>query len=382
MDAEIIKQFNKLENIEPADREIYDRILRRWDGIAKPLRGLGRFEEITARIGGVLHTDDIDIRMRAALVMCADNGIVKEGVSQSGQDVTAAVAGWMGRMESSVCRMAGRAGVDIIPVDIGINTEGSPEGVINRKVRRGTGNFLKGPAMSKDELAQAINSGIGLVRDCKDKGYTIIATGEMGIGNTTTSAAVCAALLGLDPVKVTGRGAGLDDEGLLRKLEVIKRGLILHDLINTGNTYTGMTNKENSSFREFTLRVLRTVGGLDIAGLAGVFLGGALYNIPIVIDGFISAVSALAAERILPGTREVMIASHLGREEGMKYIFDDLNLKPVIDADMALGEGTGAVLLFPLLDTVLELYNRGLRFRETEVDQYVHLGNTRGGADI
>ena len=372
MDAEIIKQFNKLENIEPADPEVYDRILKRWDGIAKPLRGLGRFEEITARIGAVLHTDDIDIRRRAAVVMCADNGIVKEGISQSGQDVTAAVAGWMGRMESSVCRMAERAGVDIIPVDIGINTEGSPEGVINKKVRRGTGNFLKGPAMSEDDLAQAINSGIGLVRDCKDKGYTIIATGEMGIGNTTTSAAVCAALLGLDPVKVTGRGAGLDDEGLLRKLEVIRRGLNLHDLINTGNICADMTNNENSSFREFTLRVLRTVGGLDIAGLTGVFLGGALYNIPIVIDGFISAVAALAAERILPGTREVMIASHLGREEGMKYIFDDLSLKPVIDADMALGEGTGAVMLFPLLDTVLELYNRGLKFKETEVDQYRH----------
>lgn len=365
MDAEIIKQFNKLEIIEPADPEVYDRILKRWDGIAKPLRGLGRFEDITAGIGAVLHTDDIDIRRRAAVVMCADNGIVKEGISQSGQDVTAAVAGWMGRMESSVCRMAGPAGVSIIPVDIGINMEGSPEGVINRKVRRGTGNFLMGPAMSEEDLERAINTGIDLVRDCKDKGYTIIATGEMGIGNTTTSAAVCAALLGLDPVKVTGRGAGLDDAGLLRKIEVINRGLSLHGLSNT-------RTPENSAARDHTLRVLRTVGGLDIAGLTGLFIGGALYNIPIVIDGFISSVAALAADRILPGTKDVMIASHLGREEGMKYILDDLNLKPVIDADMALGEGTGAIMLFPLLDTVLELYNRGLKFQETEIDQYRH----------
>ena len=364
MNAEIIKQFNKPENIEPADPEIYDRILRRWDSIAKPLRGLGRFEEITAGIGAVLRTDDINIRRRAAVVMCADNGIVEEGISQSGQDVTAAVAGWIGRGASSVCALARCAGADIIPVDIGINMEGSPKGVINRKVRKGTGNFLEGPAMSEEDLDRAINTGIDLVRDCKDKGYTIIATGEMGIGNTTTSAAVCAALLGLDPVKVTGRGAGLDDAGLQRKIEVINRGLILHDLLNMPS--------ENIAVRKYTLRVLRMVGGLDIAGLTGVFLGGALYNIPVVIDGFISAAAGLAAERILPGTGDVMIASHLGREDGMKYILDELKLKAVIDADMALGEGTGAVMLFPLLDAVLELYNRGLKFKETEVDQYRH----------
>ena len=378
----IIKQFNKLENIKPADEQIYKKVLDRWDGIAKPLRGLGRFEEITARIGAVLRTDDVDIRRRAAIVMCADNGIVKEGVTQSGQEVTAAVAGWMGRMESSVCRMAEIAGADIIPVDIGINMEGSPEGVINRKVRKGTDSFLTGPAMSDDDLEQAINTGIDLVRDCKNKGYTVVATGEMGIGNTTTSSAVCAALLGLDPVKVTGRGAGLDNAGLQRKIGVIKRTLILHDLINIRNVSAGEPDdgirdkgaglKET---REYTLRVLRTVGGLDIAGLTGVFLGGALYNIPVIIDGFISAVSALAAERILPGTREVMTASHLGREGGMKYILDELKLKAVIDADMALGEGTGAVMLFPLLDAVLELYHSGLRFEDTGVDRYEHFEN-------
>ncbi len=383
MDIGTIKQFNKLENIKSADPVVYDRILRRWDSIAKPLNGLGRFEEIIARIGAVLHTEDVNIQKRAVIVMCADNGIVNEGVSQSGQEVTLAVAGWMGRMESSVCRMAGAVGADIIPVDIGINTEGTPEGLIDRKVRKGTGNFLKEDAMSEDELKQAINTGIDLVRDCKDRGYTILATGEMGIGNTTTSAAICAALLNLDPVKVTGRGAGLDDAGLLRKIEVINRALIRHELINTrnactvnscnGETYKAITRKdESTASREFTLRALRKVGGLDIAGLTGVFLGGALYNIPAVIDGFISAVAALAAERILTGTRDVMIASHMGREEGMKYIFKDLGLKPVIDADMALGEGTGAVMLFPLLDTVLELYRRGLRFNETEVGQYEH----------
>ena len=377
MDIGTIKQFNKLENIKPADPAVYDRILKRWDSIAKPLNGLGRFEEIIARIGAVLHTEDVNIQKRAVIVMCADNGIVNEGVSQSGQEVTLAVAGWMGRMESSVCRMAGAVGADIIPVDIGINTEGTPEGLIDRKVRKGTGNFLKEDAMSEDELKQAINTGIDLVRDCKDRGYTILATGEMGIGNTTTSAAICAALLNLDPVKVTGRGAGLDDEGLNRKREVISRALVKHGLADTGGGSPGAGMSGN---RDHTLRVLRKVGGLDIAGLTGVFLGGALYNIPILIDGFISAVAALSASRILPGAGEAMIASHLGREEGMKYIFDDLKLKPVIDAGMALGEGTGALMLCPLLDTVLELYRRGLRFNETEVGQYEHFQETGDGS--
>ena len=377
----IFKQFSKLEKIEPADKAIYERILKNWDSVAKPLKGLGRFEEMTAKIGAVLGTDDFDIGKRAVLVMCADNGIVEEGVAQSGQDVTEAVAAWMGRGESSVCKMAAAAKADVIPVDIGINMEGSPEGVLNRKIRMGTANFLKGPAMTGDELERAIETGIELVRDCKDKGYTMLATGEMGIGNTTTSAVVCAALLGLSPDKVTGRGAGLDDAGLSRKTDVIRRALDFHGFMNSASVImqgsdTAKTDrvKDESRNRDHVLKVLSTVGGLDIAGLAGVFIGGALYNIPIVIDGFISAVAGLAAERLLPGTREVMIPSHLGREEGMMYILRELDLKPVIDGDMALGEGTGAVMLFPLLDMSLKLYRNGLRFNETEVAQYKNHG--------
>ena len=359
----MIKQFNKLENIKPADTAVYERIIGIWDSIAKPLRGLGRFEEMIAQIGAVLHTDNVDIRRRAAVIMCADNGIVGEGVSQSGQDVTAAVAGWMGKDLSSVCRIAGECGTDIIKVDIGIDMEGSPEGVVNKKIRRGTADFLTEPAMSEEELMQAVQIGTDIVGECRDKGYTIIATGEMGIGNTTTSAAVCAALLNLPADLVTGRGAGLDDSGFKKKKKIIEEALQKYD-------FKGRADVS----REYAIKVLRTVGGLDIAGLAGVFIGGALYNIPIVIDGFISAVAALAAERLLPGTKDVMIASHLGREEGMGYVLRELGLKAVIDADMALGEGTGALMLFPLLDCALELYKNGLKFEDTEVEQYKHFG--------
>lgn len=378
MEQDILKQFSKLEKVSPMDEAVYEKILKNWDSVAKPLRGLGRFEELIAKTGAVLGTDDFDIGKRAVLVMCADNGIVEEGVSQSGQDVTAAVAGWMGRGESSVCKMAAAAKADVIPVDIGINMEGSPQGVLNRKIRRGTANFLKEPAMTGKELERAIETGIELVRDCKDKGYSMIATGEMGIGNTTTSSAVCAALLNLPPDKVTGRGAGLDDAGLSRKIEVIRRALDFHGCVNSADVIlqeikTAKTDKggEETGNRDYVKRILAAVGGLDIAGLTGVFIGGAVYNIPIVIDGFISAVAGLAAESLLPGTKDVMIPSHLGREDGMKYVLKELDIEPVIDGDMALGEGTGAVMIFPLLDTALALYREGLRFGETEVAPYL-----------
>ena len=347
-------------NIVPFDKDKYDDIRARWDSIAKPLKSLGRFEEITARIGAVQGSVEIDIRKRAVIIMCADNGIVAEGVSQSGQDVTRAVAEWMGRGESSVCQMATQAKADTIPVDVGINMEGSPKGVIARKVMKGTRNFSQEPAMTEDECMQAIEAGIDIVCDCSAGGYKLLATGEMGIGNTTTSSALAAALLGLDADIVTGRGAGLSTEGLRKKTQVIRDALEKYD----------HADDDCRTSPEYAMHMLSCVGGLDIAGLAGVFIGGAMNHIPVIIDGFISAVAALVAERLVPGTRNFMIASHIGKEPGMKYILDILGLEPVIDGMLALGEGTGAVMLMPLLDTVLALYSNGLSFADTTVGQY------------
>ena len=326
-------------NIVPFDKDKYDEIRVRWDSIAKPLSSLGRFEDITARIGAVQGSAEIDIRKRAVIIMCADNGIVAEGVSQSGQDVTRAVAEWMGRGESSVCQMAKEVNADTIPVDVGIAHE---------------------PAMTEDECMQAIEAGIDIVCDCSARGYRLLATGEMGIGNTTTSSALAAALLGLDAEMVTGRGAGLSTDGLRKKTQVIRDALEKYD----------PADEAGRSSPEYAMHMLSCVGGLDIAGLAGVFIGGAMNHIPVIIDGFISAVAALIAERLVPGTRNFMVASHLGKEPGMKYILDILGLEPVIDGMLALGEGTGAVMLMPLLDTVLALYSKGLSFADTTVEQY------------
>lgn len=346
--------------IDPFNTERYEEIRSRWDSVAKPLNSLGRFEDITARIGAIHDSVDIDIRKRAVIMMCADNGVVAEGISQSGQDVTAAVAEWMGRGESSVCKMARVARADTIPVDVGINMEGSPRGVLDRKVMKGTRNFAVEPAMTEDECMQAIDAGIDVVADCSARGYKLLATGEMGIGNTTTSSALAAALLGLDASEVTGRGAGLSTAGLKRKIKVIQDAL---------DRYC-VADDEDIESPEYTSEMLACMGGLDIAGMAGVFIGGAIFHIPVIIDGFISAVAALVAERLAPGTRNYMIASHIGKEPGMKFILDILGLEPVIDGMLALGEGTGAVMLMPLLDTALSLYSDGLSFRETTVEQY------------
>ena len=349
-----------LIRIDPFNQDRYNEIRSRWDGVAKPLDSLGRFEDITARIGAVHDSDDLDIKKRAVIIMCADNGVVEEGISQSGQDVTAAVAGWMGKGKSSVCRMAKTCKADTIAVDVGINMDGTPKGVLDRKVMKGTRNFAHEPAMTEDECMQAIDAGIDIVGECSTRGYKLLATGEMGIGNTTTSSALAAALLGLEAADVTGRGAGLSNSGLSRKIRVIQDAL---------DRYCPEDDVDIRS-PEYASQMLACVGGLDIAGLAGVFIGGALFHIPVIIDGFISSVAALVAERLAPGTRNYMIASHIGSEPGMKYILDELGLKAVIDGNLSLGEGTGAVMLIPLLDTALSLYTDGLEFRETTVDQY------------
>lgn len=207
--------------------------------------------------------------------------------------------------------------------------------------------------MTLVECNQAVETGIRLVSECKEKGYRLIGTGEMGIGNTTTSSAVAAALLGCEVEEITGRGAGLNDAGLQRKCDVIRNALKHYDF-----------NPKD------TVRILRTVGGLDIAGLVGVYIGGAHYHIPIVMDGVISAVAALVAERLCPGVKEYMIPSHCSKEPAAAKIMKELGVEPVIDARLALGEGTGAVMMFSLLDLALTLYQDSTTFDDIEVEPY------------
>lgn len=352
-----VKDLMELRVGKP-DEKMRRKVQGRWDLVAKPVDGMGRFEALTAQIGAICGTDEIDISRRAILIMCADNGIVEEGVSQSGQEVTLAVAKNMAGKKSSVGRMAEKIGADTIPVDIGINHEGEIPGVLNRKVRCGTGNFMREPAMTEGEALKAIFTGIELVAECREKGYKLLGVGEMGIGNTTTSSAVTAALLKCGAAEVTGRGSGLTDEKLEHKRLIVAQALEKY----------GREGRENG--REYALRVLRTMGGLDIAGLAGVCMGGALFHVPIVLDGVISMAAALVAERLLPGTADYLLPSHRGKEPAVEKLMRELRLKPVIEGEMALGEGTGAVMMFALLDLALEVYKSSATFSDIRMEKY------------
>ncbi|MBO4904646.1 MAG: nicotinate-nucleotide--dimethylbenzimidazole phosphoribosyltransferase [Lachnospiraceae bacterium] len=345
--------------IQKPSGDVYKNAKEFFDSLAKPVDGLGRFEDMICRIAAIQGTIKPDVSQKSLVIMCADNGVVREGVSQSDSAVTASVAKLMAESASTVCTMTAGYPVRIIPVDIGIDSDEKISGLVDRRIAGGTGNIAVEAAMTQKMCLDAIGAGIDMAKYCSDIGTGIIATGEMGIGNTTTSAALFCALTGEDPEDVTGRGAGLSDDGLKRKINVIERSLKIH----------GLDRPVSEPGRDYALSALSAVGGLDIAGLAGLFIGGALYHIPVVIDGAISAVSALAADMIVPGCRDYMIASHRGREACSRAL-DMMGLFPVIDADMALGEGTGAVMLFPLIDMIMSLYNGGTRFEETDIARY------------
>jgi len=286
--------------------------------------------------------------------MCADNGVVEEGVTQTGQEVTAIVAENFLTCNTSAAIMCKKAGVDIFPIDIGMAADTK---VPRYKTANGTANMTKGPAMTRMQALQAILTGIHQVKEKKEAGYKIIATGEMGIGNTTTSSAVASVLLGDEPAEITGRGAGLTNEGLERKIHAIEKAIAV-----------------NRPKWDDPVDVLAKVGGFDLAGITGLYLGGAVYRIPIVVDGFISVVAALAAVRICEWVKDAMIVSHVSKEPGMQKILKELHMDAPLHADMCLGEGTGAVAYLPVLDLAAEVYGRMSTFSENDIEDYKELG--------
>ena len=331
---------------------------RQWDSIAKPLGSLGALEKLVMDMAALTGDPAVDVSKRAVVVCCADNGVVAEGVTQTGQEVTARMAGEMVRMNSSVCQMAKAARADVIPVDLGMVRR--VEGVLDRHVMDGTEDMARRPAMSREQAMQAVAVGVELVKDLKDEGYTLLVSGEMGIGNTTTSSAIVASLLNLPPETVTGRGAGLSDAGLHRKIWAIERAITV-----------------NRPDPADPLDVLSKLGGLDICGMAGLFIGGAIWGVPVVIDGFISAVAALMAQRLCPGADVAMLSSHCSEEPAAKRVLTVLNKYPIIFANMRLGEGTGGVCLLPLLDMALAVYGGNGTFGAVGIDAYTPQGGER-----
>lgn len=342
-----------IRSVKKPDQAVAQRVRARWASVAKPLGSLGVLEEDLVTIGAAQGSERIKLEKKGIVVFCADNGIVAESVTQTSQDVTASVARHMGAGTSCVCRMAACANVQVIPVDIGIAADMDGSGLLQKKVAWGTKNFLKEDAMSRDEVLRAMQVGMELAYSLKDEGFSILGSGEMGIGNTTTSAAVLCALLGMDPGEAAGRGAGLSSAGLSRKAEVIREGLRLRSPDPTDG-----------------IDVLAKVGGLDLAGLCGLYIGCAAVGIPAVLDGVISAAAAVAAVAICPAVREYLIASHISAEPAGRAALKHLGLSAAIDAGMRLGEGTGAAAFFPMLDMAFAIYRDMSTFEEMEVKRY------------
>ena len=350
MDAIDFKALNS--QIPGADKAAEEASLRRWSLVAKPLKSLGRLEEMVTRIAAVTGQARFRAEKRVLVVLCADNGVIAQGVTQTDDSITALVASDLAKDCSSANLMAHVAKCDVLPVDMGIKNPLPAPGILNRRIAAGTRDFTQGPAMSRAQAIQALQTGIELAHLCKARGYSVIATGEMGIGNTTTASAVASVLLGCDPREITGRGAGLSTEGLRRKIAAVARAVEL-----------------NRPDPDDPLDVLSKLGGFDIAAMTGLYIGGALERMPVVIDGVISAVSALAASRLCPACTFAMLPSHMSSEPAAKRVFGALGMTPVINAEMRLGEGTGALCLFPLLDMALSLYN-GLVFSDIGMEAY------------
>ncbi len=342
--------------IEPADKAMEQACWDHWDNLCKPLRGFGRLEEWVVRMGAAQRTDAPHAGKRAVVIMGADNGVVAEGVSQTGSEVTRQVLENMGDYKSSVCVMSRLLDAEVIPVNIGMNTDAVHPRVRNMAVMHGTGNIMREPAMTAETCRQAILAGAGMVEELVKDGYDLIVTGEMGIGNTTTSAACAAVLFDCDPIEVTGRGAGLSTEGLHHKTEVVRQAIVV-----------------NQPDPEDPLDILAKVGGLDIAGLVGCYLGAAACHTPILIDGVISGIAAVIAVRLCPAAKDYMIATHATKEPAGEMIAGELHLAPVLYADMHLGEGTGAAACLSLLDQALNAYDNLPGFDAGHVKKYEHL---------
>lgn len=319
--------------------------------LAKPLGSLGKLEELAIKLSGITGKVKNRIDKKCIIILSSDNGVVEEGVASSPQYVTLAQTINFSKGLTGVAVLAKENSTDLIVVDIGVNCDGEIPGAINKKIRKGTYNIAKGEAMSYEEALKAIYIGIDLVRDVKEKGYDILGVGEMGIGNTTTSSAVLASLVACEIDEVVGKGAGLTDEAFILKKEVVKKAIEI--------------NKPN---REDPIDVIAKVGGFDLAGMVGVYLGAAYYKLPIVIDGFISVVAALVATKLCSKVKDYLIPSHVSKEIGYSIAINNIGLEPMLNLDMRLGEGSGCPIAFSIVNYACAIMNNMATFHEAEID--------------
>ena len=351
---ESVKTINEvIRKIHPADAKTRAQAITRWNEVAKPLGSLGLFEEMIARIAALKGQTDFSLGKKALAVFCADNGVVVQGVSQCGSEVTGKVAVALAEGRSTANIMARKAACRVVPADMGILDFPGAPGVRNLRVRNGTGDISREAAMTKEECLAAMARGATLTEELILEGTDLLAVGEMGIGNTTTATALAAAFLDLDPDRITGRGAGLSTDGLERKKRIIRSALKRIDPRDKDPVY-----------------LMAELGGLDISAMCGAFLAAAANRTPVIIDGATCAIAAYCAMRLCPDAGAAFLAGHVPAEPLGALLLEKLGLEAPLDAGMYLGEGVGALMLMPLLEIALEVYRSGQNFERLGIEAY------------
>ncbi len=347
------KMNQALAEIKPLDKEAMDEARKRQDNLTKPQGSLGQFEALSIQVAGMKGNPRPRITHKVIFTLAADHGVTKEGVSAYPSEVTPQMVYNFLRGGAAINVLARHIGARVVIADLGVASVLKPHPDLKaKKVAMGTQDMAKGPAMSKEEAIRSIEAGMELVEEELPKGMDILGTGDMGIGNTTASSAITAALTGADVAVITGRGTGVDDKGWEKKVKVIQQAL-----------------KLNRPDPKDAIDVLAKVGGLEIGGIAGVILAGAKHRIPVVLDGFISGAAALIAASLSPQVKPFLIASHQSVEEGHRFILDHLGLKPLLNLGLRLGEGTGAALGISLAEASLKILDEMATFSEAGVSE-------------
>lgn len=340
-------------DIKPLKKEFFDMAWKRLNNLTKPQGSLGKLEEIAAKLVAIYENPMPEIKKKAVLVFASDHGVTQEGVSAYPKEVTAQMVFNFLRGGAGINVLARHAGAEVVVVDVGIDYDFEKvNGLISKKVVKGTGNIAKGPALTRGDAMKCIEIGIEVVKEYHSKGYNLFATGEMGIGNTTPSSAVVSVLTNSPVEEVTGKGTGIDEETFKRKVGVIKRAIEI--------------NKPDASD---PVDVLSKVGGPEIGAIAGVVLCCASLRIPVVVDGFISTAGALMAYCINPVVKDYIFVSHNSVEKGHKRALDFMGLKPLLDLNLRLGEGTGAALAMTIIEAGLKIYREMATFDEAGVSK-------------
>ena len=332
------------------DEKAMEEALKKQNCLTKPKGSLGVLEDLAIQAAGITGKVWPEIGDKVIITMAADHGVVAEGVSAYPQEVTLQMLNNFVQGGAAINVLARHVGARVLVVDIGVAAAVELKGVLNKKIRWGTDNLAKGPAMSRSEAIAAVEAGIAVVNNEVGRGARVIGTGDMGIGNTTSSSTILAAFSSLPAEKIVGRGTGVDDGSWLRKIRAVYEALAV-----------------NRPDPRDALDVLAKVGGLEIGGLAGCILGAAARRVPVIIDGFISGAAALIAAQIEPKTRQFMIASHLSAEPGHRFVLDLLGLEPILKMNLCLGEGTGAALVMSLLDASLKIGSEMATFESAGV---------------